>query len=167
MRPAVKLKSTYANGLLMACVLHYCDGLMSTTSLAIPIRNNFSFGGLVLIAFLSLRGDCTHCGSRSPENPPRQTLKAIHRTSNSNRRIAMAEPDNATAKRQTKHSWQIYDENRKLRPQVDDGLPRQSEDDQQREQFGPRGVPGKPDPAKMVPQRKKKTPSDFDPGHTG
>jgi hypothetical protein len=50
---------------------------------------------------------------------------------------------------------------------VDDGRPRQSEDDQQREQFGPRGVPGKPDPAKMVPQRKKKTPSDFDPGHTG
>jgi hypothetical protein len=36
----------------------------------------------------------------------------------------------------------------------------------QREQFGPRGVPGKPDPAKMVPQRRKKTPSDFDPGHT-
>jgi hypothetical protein len=49
---------------------------------------------------------------------------------------------------------------------MDDGQPRQSEDDQQREQFGPRGVPGKPDPAKMVPQRKKKTPTDFDPGHT-
>jgi hypothetical protein len=27
-------------------------------------------------------------------------------------------------------------------------------------------VPGKPDPAKMVPQRRKKTPSEFDPGHT-
>ena len=33
--------------------------------------------------------------------------------------------------------------------------------------FGPRGVPGQPDPAKMVPQRRKKTPTDFDPGHTG
>jgi hypothetical protein len=80
--------------------------------------------------------------------------------------LAMAERDNATAKPTKKQSWQIYEENRRLRPQLDDGLPRQSEDDQQREQFGPRGVPGQPDPAKMVPQRKKKTPSDFDPGHT-
>jgi hypothetical protein len=49
---------------------------------------------------------------------------------------------------------------------MDDDQARQSEDDQQREQLGPRGVPGKPHPAKMVPQRKKKTPSDFIPGHT-
>jgi hypothetical protein len=41
-----------------------------------------------------------------------------------------------------------------------------SEDDLQREQFGPRGVPGKADPAKMTPQRDKKTPKDVDPGHT-
>jgi hypothetical protein len=41
-----------------------------------------------------------------------------------------------------------------------------SEDDIQREQFGPRGVPGVPDPAKMTPQREKKTPKDVDPGHT-
>jgi hypothetical protein len=27
-------------------------------------------------------------------------------------------------------------------------------------------VLGQPDPARMVPQRKKKTPTDFDPGHT-
>jgi len=42
-----------------------------------------------------------------------------------------------------------------------------SEDDLQREQLGPRGIPGQPDPAKMTPQRQKKTPpySDFD-GHT-
>ena len=65
-----------------------------------------------------------------------------------------------------KSSRQLYDESLRLKPQVDDGRPRQSEDDQQREQFGPRGVLGQPDPAKMVPQRKKKTPSDFDPGHT-
>jgi hypothetical protein len=65
-----------------------------------------------------------------------------------------------------KSSRQIYDESVKVRRQLDDGKPRQSEDDMQREQFGPRGVPGKPDPAKMVPQRRKKTPSDFDPGHT-
>jgi len=67
---------------------------------------------------------------------------------------------------QLKSSRQIYDESLRLKPQVDDGRPRQSEDDQQREQFGPRGVPGQADPAKMVPQRRKKTPSDFDPGHT-
>jgi hypothetical protein len=78
----------------------------------------------------------------------------------------MADRENAIRNQPLKPSSQIYDENRRWRPQVDDGRPRQSEDDQQREQFGPRGVPGKPDPARMVPQRKKKTPTDFDPGHT-
>jgi hypothetical protein len=65
-----------------------------------------------------------------------------------------------------KTSRQIYDESVKIRRQLDDGQPRLSEDDIQRQQFGPRGVPGKADPARMVPQRKKKTPSDFDPDHT-
>jgi hypothetical protein len=41
-----------------------------------------------------------------------------------------------------------------------------SEDDLQREQLGPRGVPGKESPAKMTPQREKKTPKNVDPGHT-
>jgi hypothetical protein len=81
--------------------------------------------------------------------------------------FAMSDQKNATAKPAPKPSWQIYQESQRWRPQLDDGRPRQSEDDQQREQFGPRGVPGRPDPARMVPQRKKKTPSDFDPGHTG
>ena len=40
-----------------------------------------------------------------------------------------------------------------------------SEEDIQREQLGPRGVPGKESPAKMTPQREKKTPKDVDPGH--
>ena len=44
--------------------------------------------------------------------------------------------------------------------------PDKSEDDIQREQLGPRGVPGKEDPAKMTPQREKKTPKNVDPGHT-
>lgn len=44
--------------------------------------------------------------------------------------------------------------------------PPQTEDDIQREQLGPRGVPGQSDPAKMTPQRKKKTPENLDPGHT-
>ena len=44
--------------------------------------------------------------------------------------------------------------------------PERSEDDIQREQLGPRGVPGAPDPAKMTPQRDKKTPDNVDPGHT-
>jgi hypothetical protein len=41
-----------------------------------------------------------------------------------------------------------------------------SEDDLQREQLGPRGVPGQASPANMTPQRQKKTPKDVDPGHT-
>jgi hypothetical protein len=44
--------------------------------------------------------------------------------------------------------------------------PEKSEDDIQREQYGPRGIPDAPDPAKMTPQRKKKTPDNVDPGHT-
>jgi hypothetical protein len=65
-----------------------------------------------------------------------------------------------------KISRQIYDESIKIRRQVDDGKSRLTKDEIQREQFGPRGLSGKPDPAKMVAQRRKKTPSDFDPGHT-
>jgi hypothetical protein len=80
--------------------------------------------------------------------------------------LPMAEREKAIASKEPKPSWQIYEESRRWRPQVDDGRPRQSEDDQQREQFGPRGVPGRPDPAKMVPQLKKKTPASLDPGHT-
>jgi hypothetical protein len=41
-----------------------------------------------------------------------------------------------------------------------------TEDEMQRERLGPRGVPGQPDPARMTPQRKKKTPEKIDPGHT-
>ena len=43
--------------------------------------------------------------------------------------------------------------------------PDKSEDDIQREK-GPRGVSGKESPAKMAPQREKKTPKEVDPGHT-
>jgi hypothetical protein len=44
---------------------------------------------------------------------------------------------------------------------------RPSEDDIAREKLGPRGIPGEPSPAKMTPQREKKTPKSggFD-GHT-
>ena len=75
----------------------------------------------------------------------------------------MADQPTKPVAKKLKSCHQIYDESIGIRPQMDDCQPRQSEDDQQREQLGPRGVPGKPDPAKMVPQRKKKTPSDFDP----
>jgi hypothetical protein len=44
--------------------------------------------------------------------------------------------------------------------------PDKSEDDIQRGKLGPRGVPGNESPAKMTPQREKKTPHDVDPGHT-
>jgi hypothetical protein len=40
-----------------------------------------------------------------------------------------------------------------------------SEDDIQRDLLGPRGVKGAPDPARMTPQRAKKTPSYIDQGH--
>src|SRR5262245_1115228 len=40
-----------------------------------------------------------------------------------------------------------------------------SEEDIQRELFGPRGVKGAPDPAVMTPQRAKKTPTYIDQGH--
>jgi hypothetical protein len=40
-----------------------------------------------------------------------------------------------------------------------------SEDDIQREQLGPRGVPGAADTARMTPQRQKKMPKNVDPGH--
>jgi hypothetical protein len=43
--------------------------------------------------------------------------------------------------------------------------PEKTEDDIQRELLGPRGVPGAPDPAKMTPQRAKKTPSHLVPPH--
>jgi hypothetical protein len=44
--------------------------------------------------------------------------------------------------------------------------PNESEDDIQRGQLGPRGVPGGPDPAKMTPQSRKETPRKINPGHT-
>lgn len=43
--------------------------------------------------------------------------------------------------------------------------PALSEEDIQRAQFGPRGVAGAADPAKMTPQRALKTPGHIDPGH--
>lgn len=50
--------------------------------------------------------------------------------------------------------------------QLGETKPRLSEDDIQRQMFGPRGVPGQPDPARMVPQQEKNTPKNIDPGHT-
>jgi hypothetical protein len=50
--------------------------------------------------------------------------------------------------------------------QAPDDRPRPTEDDQQRAQLGPRGVPGAPDLARMTEQRAKKTPADPDPPHT-
>ena len=76
-------------------------------------------------------------------------------------------PDGKSTERpELKTSRQINGDSVGVHRQADSGLPLQSEDDMQRAQFGPRGVLGQPDPAKMVPQRKKKTPTDFDPGHT-
>ncbi|AMA58851.1 hypothetical protein BCCGELA001_22960 [Bradyrhizobium sp. CCGE-LA001] len=53
------------------------------------------------------------------------------------------------------------------KPREPNGVePPHSEEDMQREQLGPRGVPGAPDPARMTPQRDKKTPKHIEPGHT-
>lgn len=49
--------------------------------------------------------------------------------------------------------------------QLDDGKPRLSEDDIARALLGPRGVPGKPDTARMTPQQAKNMPRYVDPGH--
>jgi hypothetical protein len=49
---------------------------------------------------------------------------------------------------------------------IKDSEPRKTEDDIQREQLGPRGVPGKESPVRMTPQREKKIPKNVDPGHT-
>jgi hypothetical protein len=43
---------------------------------------------------------------------------------------------------------------------------RPTEDDMQAAELGPRGIPGEPSPAKMTPQRAKKTPAHLEPGHT-
>jgi hypothetical protein len=53
------------------------------------------------------------------------------------------------------------------RPAPQNGVsPSFTEDDLQRRELGPRGVPRAEDPARMTPQRDKKTPdSEFD-GHT-
>ena len=55
-----------------------------------------------------------------------------------------------------------------MRPDPKDPDTWPSEDDIAREQLGPRGVPGEPDPARMTPQREKKTPVDHGiaPEHT-
>ncbi|MGY8660735.1 hypothetical protein Q3C01_00020 [Bradyrhizobium sp. UFLA05-109] len=61
-----------------------------------------------------------------------------------------------------------HDNETARRPKQPNGVePSFSEDDLQREQLGPRGIPGEPDPARMTPQRDKKTPATggFD-GHT-
>lgn len=50
--------------------------------------------------------------------------------------------------------------------QLDDGKPRLTEDDIQRAQLGPRGVPGQPDTARMTPQQEKNMPKYPDAGHT-
>jgi hypothetical protein len=50
--------------------------------------------------------------------------------------------------------------------QLDDGKPRLNEDDMARALLGPRGVPGKPDTARMTPQQEKNMPKHVDPGHT-
>jgi hypothetical protein len=51
-----------------------------------------------------------------------------------------------------------------MRPKAlrDDPDQRRSEDDRAREHLGPRGVPGAPDPARMTPERRKKTPTQPD-----
>ena len=43
---------------------------------------------------------------------------------------------------------------------------RPTEDDMQAAVLGPRGVPGEPSPARMTPQRAKKTSRHLEPGHT-
>jgi hypothetical protein len=65
------------------------------------------------------------------------------------------------------HSWEnVMTSSHGGNGQLDDGKPRLSEDDIARALLGPRGVPGKPDTAKMTPQQEKNMPKYLDPGHT-
>ncbi len=83
----------------------------------------------------------------------------------------------ALAEQATRRRYQEAEESAGVSPRLDrpppaprvaepNGVePAFSEDDIQRELFGPRGVKGAPDPAVMTPQRAKKTPSYIDQGH--
>lgn len=81
----------------------------------------------------------------------------------------------ALAEEVTRRRYQQAEDVAGVSPRVDRPPPRVaepngvepafSEDDIQRELFGPRGVKGAPDPAVMTPQRAKKTPSYIDQGH--
>lgn len=51
-------------------------------------------------------------------------------------------------------------------PIIQDDEDLRTEDDVQQEKLGPRGVPGKPFPFQITPEREKKTPQNNDPGHT-
>jgi hypothetical protein len=50
--------------------------------------------------------------------------------------------------------------------QTSSAEPRPNEEDLQREQLGPRGIPHQKLPVRMTPQREKKTSENNDPGHT-
>lgn len=65
------------------------------------------------------------------------------------------------------HSWEVeMASGHGGNGQLEDGKLRLSEDDIARALLGPRGVPGKPDTAKMTPQQEKNFPKYTDPGHT-
>ena len=82
----------------------------------------------------------------------------------------------ALAEEVTRRRYREAEENAGVSPRLDrpppprvaepNGVePAFSEEDIQRDLFGPRGVKGAPDPAVMTPQRAKKTPSYIDQGH--
>jgi hypothetical protein len=83
----------------------------------------------------------------------------------------------ALAEEATRRRYQDAEESAGVSPRLDrppppprvaepNGVePTFSEDDIQRDLFGPRGVKGAPDPAVMTPQRAKKTPNYIDQGH--
>ena len=80
----------------------------------------------------------------------------------------------ALAEEVTRRRYQQAEQSAGVSPRIDrpprvaepNGVePAFSEDDIQREMFGPRGVKGAPDPAVMTPQRAKKTPTHIDQGH--
>jgi hypothetical protein len=68
-------------------------------------------------------------------------------------------------KEKSRMEWEITDGMNMPDDPINGREPNFSEDDIQRDQLGPRGVPGKQDPAKMTPQREKKTPKNIDPDH--
>src|SRR3569833_658780 len=104
---------------------------------------------------------------RTPPRKPRSNLRSPPRLSHFARGMKSRSACPAASLEATPaaSATTLEKEDAMTKPPEPNGVePSRYEDDIQREQLGPRGVPGAPDPARMTPQREKKTPKQGDPG---